>query len=283
MILIADSGSTKTDWSLVQGATVTATAATQGINPFYQSDDDIARIVGGELLPQIGDANAKQVDKVCFYGAGVRPEMRERVKTVLSAALHVDEVEVEGDLLGAARALLGAKEGIACILGTGSNSGLYDGKEIVANTPPLGFILGDEGSGAVMGKLFVGALCKGLLPNGLKEEYMATTHQDVAAIIDAVYRKPLPNRYLAQTTRFIHQHLGIPEVEHLVVDNFRAFFRRNLVHYRRPDLPVCAIGSIAWHFRSQFAQAARTEGFVVGTVVQSPMEGLVRFHGREAT
>ena len=117
MILIADSGSTKTDWSLVQGATVTATAATQGINPFYQSDDDIARIVGGELLPQIGDANAKQVEKVCFYGAGVRPEMRERVKAVLSAALHVDEVEVEGDLVGAARALLGTKEGIACILG----------------------------------------------------------------------------------------------------------------------------------------------------------------------
>ena len=188
------------------------------------------------------------------------------------------EVTVSGDLLGAARALFGAEEGIACILGTGSNSGLYDGSQLVKNTPPLGYILGDEGSGAVMGRLFLGSLCKGLLPQGLYEEYQRQTGLDMAAIIQKVYREPLPNRFLAQTTRFIHQHLEEDAVCKLVVDNFRAFFRRNLVQYGRRDLPVRAIGSVAYYFREQFVCAAEKEGFAVDRVEQSPMKGLVAFH-----
>lgn len=280
MILIADSGSTKTDWCLIQGEKVAFAAATQGINPFFHRDDDITRIVKDELLRQMDEETRKDIKEVFLYGAGIRPEMRQRVKTVLSTAIDEVQVEVENDLLGAARAMLGVEEGIVCILGTGSNSGLYDGNRIVANTPPLGFILGDEGSGAVMGKLFLGALCKGLLPEGLKEEFLKTTNQDVADIIDAVYRRPLPNRYLAGMARFIHQHLDIPEVEQLVVDNFKAFYRRNLVQYGSSHRTVYAVGSIAWHFRKQLAQAALDEGFCLGGVKQSPMEGLVRFHGR---
>ena len=279
MILIADSGSTKTDWCLIQGEKVAFAAATQGINPFFHSDDDITHIVKDELLRQMDEETRKEIKEVFFYGAGIRPEMRQRVKTVLSTAIDEAQVEVENDLLGAARAMLGVEEGIVCILGTGSNSGFYDGNRIVANTPPLGFILGDEGSGAVMGKLFLGALCKGLLPEGLKEEYLNGTNQNVADIIDAVYRRPLPNRYLAGTARFIHQHLDIPEVEQLVVDNFKAFYRRNLVQYGSRHRTVHAVGSIARHFRKQLAQAALEEGFCLGGVKQSPMEGLVRFHG----
>ena len=280
MILIADSGSTKTDWCLIQGEKVAFAAATQGINPFFHSDDDITHIVKDELLRQMDEETRKEIKEVFFYGAGIRPEMRQRVKTVLSTAIDEAQVEVENDLLGAARAMLGVEEGIVCILGTGSNSGLYDGNRIVANTPPLGFILGDEGSGAVMGKLFLGALCKGLLPEGLKEEYLNDTNQNVSDIIDAVYRRPLPNRYLAGTARFIHQHLDIPEVEQLVIDNFKAFYRRNIVQYGSRHLTVHAMGSIAWHFRKQLAQAALEEGFCLGGVRQSPMEGLVRFHVR---
>ena len=178
---------------------------------------------------------------------------------------------------GAARALFGHEEGIACILGTGSNSGLYDGRSIVVNTPPLGFILGDEGSGAVLGKLFVGSLCKGLMPKGLLEEYLAETQQEVADIIQAVYRQPLPNRYLAKTSRFIHSHLHVSEVRQLVIDNFRSFFQRNILQYGRNDLPVSAIGSVAWYYQDLFREAAEMDGFHVDKVMQSPMEGLLEY------
>ncbi len=247
MILIADSGSTKTDWCLANNGTVVARHATQGINPFFQNDEEIRLILNklvGEVLPVTG----------------------------------VENVDVQGDLIGAARSLFGHDSGIACILGTGSNSGLYDGKEVVKNAPPLGFILGDEGSGAVLGKLFLGALCKGLMPEGMLEEYVEATGQNVADIIQHVYRQPLPNRYLAQATHFIHDHLNVEEVRQLVIMSFRDFFRRNLVQYGRRDLPVRAIGSIAYHFHAQLSEAAETEGFMLDRVEQSPMMGLVDYH-----
>ena len=277
MTLIADSGSTKTDWCLARGGEVVARMATQGINPFYQSDEEITRILQDELMSQWPEA-VEDAHDVFFYGAGVRPEMAARMKRLVGDTTRAAYVEAHGDLLGAARALFGKNEGIACILGTGANSGLYDGTRIVQNTPPLGFILGDEGSGAVMGKRFVADLCKGLMPEGLMQEFKDATHQDVADIINAVYRQPLPNRYLASTTRFIHQHLNVEQVNNLVVDNFRDFFRRNLVQYQRRDLPVKVIGSIAFHFREQFACAAEMEGFALNGVEQGPMLGLVAFH-----
>lgn len=276
-ILIADSGSTKTDWCLLGDGMQATRYATQGINPFYQTDEQILHILRDELCVATGAQTADGIGQVQFYGAGIRPEMRQRMATLIGAVFPKAAIEVEGDLLGAARALFGREEGIACILGTGSNSGLYDGQTIIANTPPLGFILGDEGSGAVLGKLFLGALCKGLMPSGLLEEYLAATHQQMADIIQAVYREPLPNRYLAATSRFIHSHLHINEVRLLVIDNFQAFFRRNLVQYGRADLPVRAIGSVAWHYREQLSEAAQAEGFRLDRVEQSPMDGLVHY------
>ncbi len=277
MILIADSGSTKTDWCLTASEAVPQRMSTQGVNPFFQTDEQICGILHDELLPQILSSSVGLISEVHFYGAGIRPEMRERMKGILNEAFPKAKIEVESDLLGAARALFGHGEGIACILGTGSNSGLYDGQTIIANTPPLGFILGDEGSGAVLGKLFLGSLCKGLMPNGLLEEYLAETQQEISDVIQAVYRQPLPNRYLARTSRFIHSHIHVEEVRKLVVDNFRAFFRRNIVQYGRHDLPVRAIGSVAWYYQEQLKEAAQLEGFLVDQVFQSPMEGLVRF------
>lgn len=275
MKIIADSGSTKTDWCLVNGEKVMLRITTQGINPYYQTDEQITTLLRDELLRVMGEQQAELVSALHFYGAGIRPEMRQRMQTLLTPMFSAATVEVESDLLGAARALFGHEKGIACILGTGSNSGLYDGRVIVANTPPLGFILGDEGSGAVLGKLFVGSLCKGLMPKGLLEEYLTETQQEVADIIQAVYRQPFPNRYLAKTSRFIHSHLHVREVRQLVLDNFRAFFRRNLSQYARIDLPVGAVGSIAWHYQDLLGEAAQMEGFHVDKVMKSPIDGLI--------
>ena len=277
MILIADSGSTKTDWCLTASEAIPLRMSTQGINPFFQTDEQICGILLDELLPQIPPVSVDLIKEVHFYGAGIRPEMREWMNGILSKAFPKTNIKVESDLLGAAHALFGHGEGIACILGTGSNSGLYDGQSIIANTPPLGFILGDEGSGAVLGKLFLGSLCKGLMPNGLLEDYLKETQQEVSDIIQAVYRQPLPNRYLARTSRFIHSHIHVEEVRKLVVNNFRAFFKRNIVQYGRRDLPVGAIGSVAWYYQEELKEAAQMEGFLVDRVLQSPMEGLVRF------
>lgn len=279
MILIADSGSTKTDWCLIDDHGRKKDVSTQGINPFYQSDDEIKHILSDELRPSM-DATARSVKHVFFYGAGLRPEMRPRVSEVVASVFREATVEAESDLLGAARALFGSEPGIACILGTGSNSGLYDGAHIVKNTPPLGFILGDEGSGATLGRLFAGSLCKGLMPQGLLEEYLDFSHQTVADVIQRVYRSPLPNRYLAGMSTFIHEHLHIAEVHDLVVENFRSFFRRNLVAYESGHLKVRAVGSIAYYYREQLNVAAQLEHFCVDRVERSPMKGLVEYHAR---
>ena len=167
MILIADSGSTKTDWAVVDDGRMVTSMATQGINPFHQDTDNIAAVIETELLPKMGDIYPEEI---YFYGSGCREDKVEMMCSILGKTFpHCMRIEAQGDLLAAARAVCGANEGIACIMGTGANSCLYDGKRVVENTPPLGYILGDEGSGAVLGKLFVNALFKGQLPESLKD------------------------------------------------------------------------------------------------------------------
>ena len=185
------------------------------------------------------------------------------------------QIEAHSDLLGAARALCGKSEGLACILGTGANSCLYDGHRIIANTPPLGYILGDEGSGAVLGRRFLNALYKGHLGNETKAAFEAGMQLSLSDVIDRVYRQPLPNRWLASLSPFIHSHLDNPDVEALVVDNFSAFIARNIEPYRRRDLPLQAVGSIAYYYRDQLCQAAKQAGYAVGKVLRSPLDGLL--------
>jgi N-acetylglucosamine kinase-like BadF-type ATPase len=180
--------------------------------------------------------------------------------------------------MAAARALCGRDEGIACILGTGANSALYDGERIVQNTPALGYILGDEGSGAVLGRSFMNAIFKNPDFADIREEYLAEQQLTMADIIQRVYREPMANRFLASTSLYIGRHLDNPLLEELVVDNLRQFFRRNLAPYQRPDLPVHFFGSRAQHYRNQLLQAAAAEGYVVGRVMKSPLEGLVAYH-----
>ena len=170
------------------------------------------------------------------------------------------------------------KQGVACILGTGSNSGLYDGDRIVRNVPPLGFILGDEGSGAVMGKRFLGSLYKGLLPEDLKERFEQATGFSLPDVIQRVYREPMPNRFLASLSPFIAENLQCEPLRMLVLEHFRSFFRRNVAAYGCPELPVGIVGSIAHHFRSLVEEAAVKEKIRLEKVVQRPMNGLVDYH-----
>ena len=276
MILIADSGSTKTDWAVVDDGRMVTSMATQGINPFHQDTDNIAAVIETELLPKMGDIYPEEI---YFYGSGCREDKVEMMCSILGRAFpHCARIEAQGDLLAAARAVCGANEGIACIMGTGANSCLYDGKRVVENTPPLGYILGDEGSGAVLGKLFVNALFKGQLPESLKDEWLSETGLSINIIINKVYREPLANRFLASTSKFIRQHLEVKQLEEMVVDNFREHFRRNVNRYGRKDLPVGAIGSVAYYYREQLEKAAMAEGYSLGKVMRSPMDGLMRYH-----
>lgn len=274
-ILIADSGSTKTEWDL-DGLRI----KTQGINPFHQDDDTIRAILCDELLPQLySHCSVSEFSslKVSFYGSGVRPELEEKIVRLLSEAFpEAKQIDAHSDLLGAAIALCGHSEGIACILGTGANSCLFDGQRIVKNTPPMGYVLGDEGSGAVLGIRFLNALYKDRLPHTILSDFEAYIGMNLAQVVDRVYRQPLANRWLASLSEFIHAHMGEPLIEALVVENFRDFLRYNVAPYGRRDLPVSALGSIAYYYQSQFLEALKSEGYTVGKILRGPLDGLVR-------
>lgn len=280
--LVVDSGSTKTDWCVCIDGKQVCRCITQGINPFHQSDDYIYNIIGEELKPKLKAAFTNQnlgepsVRSIRFYGAGCRGAAIEGLrKILLSAFPEATEIEVGSDLLAAAHAVCGSEEGIACILGTGANSGLYDGKTIIANVSPLGYILGDEGSGAVLGKLFINGLFKGDVPSTIREEFLETTGQTLDDIIRRVYREPMANRYLASLSPFIRSHIDCREVRDIVVRNFVDFFRLNVDHYGRKDLPVGAVGSVAYYYRDELEEAARHCGYRIGKIVKSPLAELV--------
>ena len=268
-LLIADSGSTKTDWAV--GA---LRIKTQGINPFHQDVATISRILNEELLPRL-DNHHSGVKSIRFYGSGVRPELQTVMEELLHSAFPAaTDIQARSDLFGAARALCGRHEGIACILGTGANSCLFDGNQIVANTPPLGYILGDEGSGAVLGQRFLTALYRKELGEDLLLQFENWAGMNLSSIIDRVYRRPMANRWLASLAPFIHDHLSNAALQSLVVSNFSDFIVHHVNPYNRHDLPLSAVGSIAFFFRSQLMQAARVEGYSLGTILKSPIDGL---------
>ena len=291
MILIADSGSTKTDWAIVTGASQPVVLNTQGINPVHQSREEIVRILREEFVSLM--ASNPEVQKlrssailtpqfplaVYFYGSGIRPEMETLMTVLLRETFpQAQIVEAHSDLLGAARALCGRNEGIASILGTGANSCLYDGKAIVEHTPALGYILGDEGSGAVLGKRFIHDLYGGILSDNIREIFEKETKLTLAEIIKRVYRQPLANRFLASLSEFITNHLDDSEVRGVVVQNFIDFLRYHISPYHRQDLPVSFVGSIAWHYQDELREAADRLNYKLGMVLKTPLAGLIRYH-----
>lgn len=282
-ILLADSGSTKTSWRAWQGEDPPLCIETAGINPVLMDTETIVGLLDGQLLspsaPADGDRNAlADVREIHFYGAGCLPTTVPTVEKALEQTFPAAEIHVCSDLLGAARALCGHSEGIACILGTGSNSCLYDGRQICAHTPPLGYILGDEGSGAALGKRLLGDLLKGLLPKAVSNAFTDRYRLTAGQIIEQVYRRPLPNRYLAGFTYFMAEHRREPEMHRLLTESFESFFRRNLVAYARPDLPVHMTGSVAHVFADEIKEAARATGFTTGRIIPSPVEGMIAYH-----
>ena len=276
MILIADSGSTKTDWCVVGQGQLVRQIVTKGMNPFFQSEEEIENEIATALIPHL---ETNVLDAVYFYGAGCVPDKVPMMHNALSTHLNTKNgIEVNTDMLAVARGLCGHKPGIACIMGTGSNSCFYNGEEIVNNISPLGFILGDEGSGAVLGKLLVGDILKNQLPPAIKEAFLKQFDLTAPEIIDRVYRQPFPNRFLASLSPFIAQHLEEPGIRQLVLDSFIAFFRRNVMQYDYTQYPVHFIGSVAHCYREILQEAAQETGIRIGKILQSPMEGLILYH-----
>lgn len=277
MILIADSGSTKTDWCMVEKGKSVLRFQTRGMNPFFQTEEEMRKEIETGLLPALKDLIPSVV---CFYGAGCAfPEKNDMIRAVCQP-VFVCSCRGWERSPGCSRALCGDEPGIACILGTGSNSCYYDGKEIVKNVSPLGFILGDEGSGAVLGKLLIGDVLKDQLPPALKDLFLSQYGLTPASIMDRVYRQPFPNRFLAGFSPFIREHLDEPAIWELVTRSFLAFFTRNVKQYDCFELPVHLVGSVAWYYQDILKDIAFDLGIRIGTVAQSPMEGLIAYHGK---
>lgn len=268
MILVADSGSTKTQW-----ITETQSIETQGINPVRDRKEHILDIMRTELMPSL----CSDVSDIFFYGAGCIEPFMSSVSEALAEVFPESYIEVASDLLGAARALCQKEEGIACILGTGSNSCLCRDGQIISNISPLGFILGDEGSGAVLGKRLISEMLKGSLTH-LWDQFQDAYATGISDVIDRVYRQPQPNRYLASLVPFISQHRTDPDVCEMLKDEFTRFLTRNVARYDRPDLPVNFVGGIANAFATEIRSSCEACGLKMGRILARPAQEMLVYH-----
>ncbi|MDR2139336.1 MAG: ATPase [Tannerella sp.] len=280
MILIADSGSTKADWRVVDEEKIVRSVQTRGFNPFFQSEEEMGREISTHLLDSI---DLMKIDSIYFYGAGCVFEKVEIMRRVIMRHFHVEHVEVNTDLLAAARSSCGTEAGIACIMGTGSNSCFYDGEQIVQTVSPLGYILGDEGSGADLGKQLVKDLLKDMITPELKETFLKQFGLTLSEIMERVYRRPLPNRFLASFAPFLSEHIEDVRIHSLVLNRFKSFLRRNVMKYDYLNFRAHFVGSVAYHFRSILEEAAADTGVKIGSIILAPMEGLITYHTTDHT
>jgi len=276
-ILIADSGSTKTEWCLLVD-NKKKKILTQGLSPYFFNLQQIAEILKKELLPKLKNAIP---DEIFFYGTGCsNPANAAIVKKAIKTFFPESAIKVDHDLAGAAKALCGNEKGIACILGTGSNSCYYNGKRIVKNSPGLGFVLGDEGSGAYLGKKVIQYYLYNTFDEDLMERFKAKYQTDSSEILEAVYKKPLPNRYLAGFAIFLAENRGHFMIENIIEDGFNDFFFNHVYKYRESwTMPVNFIGSVAFGFKDILKEMCNTYELQLGKVLKNPMDGLVRYHG----
>ncbi|MBN8696013.1 MAG: N-acetylglucosamine kinase [Bacteroidetes bacterium] len=282
MILIADSGSTKTDWRLIDEQKNIHQFQTQGLNPYFLSSELIAEIVQHELISKFPNTVSFSATtlSIYFYGAGCKVEDKKTlVKGALLKLFPSAEVYVESDMLGAARALCGRSPGIAAILGTGSNTCYYDGNKIVENRTSTGFILGDEGSGAHIGKTFIQAFLNDELPEELAIRFQDRFKLNKDEIIDAVYRKPLPNRFLASFSKFVYQNQKEEYILQLLITCFEQFFDKHVCKYsRHKQLQLNCVGSVAFYYSNILRGVADKKGVLIGTIVESPISALTLYH-----
>jgi len=276
MILIADSGSTKTEWRELTDGTAGKSYISTGLNPFFLKSDDIVSL----LRKEMSEVEGMPVSQIFFYGTGCsNPAKIEIIAVALKKYFGDAELFVGSDLLGAARSLCQNEAGIACIIGTGSNSCYYDGKKIVSNVSPLGYILGDEGGGAVIGRKLVAGVLKKQLPGIVIENFFRAYPMSTSEILDSVYNMPFPNRFLGQFARFIAENIHVPELQAIITSSFDEFLLRNVLQYPEArKFPVHFTGSIAWHFRPFLEELLVKYRLQPGIFSLTPMENLVRYH-----
>lgn len=277
MILIADSGGSKIDWRIITDDGQILQAAAPGFNPYYQPVRDLIESIQGVIVPKVGQGTVSQV---FFYGAGVSSEKnQEIVKNAFLQFFPGASIEIGWDLLAAARALCGREPGIACIMGTGSNSCLYDGNGIIGNVANLGWILADEGSGAYIGKIFLVDYLRDKLPNSLAAAFKSRYPLTREEFLEKVYQQEKPSAFLASFTRFISEHLQEPYCYKLIYNSFSDFYENNVMKY--PDyknLKVHFTGSVAFHFSNILRQVAIDKGITVKNILEGPIAGLTLYH-----
>lgn len=279
MILIADSGGTKVEWCLLDRKGEVQRIVTVGMNALMVTVPEMTRRISMEVATPLGNLK-DEVKKIYFYGAGcVSPSVCDGVRRALAANFtNAEEINVSSDLVGTARALCGNEPGIACILGTGSNSCYYDGKNISRNVSALGYILGDEGSGAYLGKILVSDVLKEQLPEDIRSLFLKQYPITTVEVIQRVYREPGAQSYLASFTPFLKAHLDHPAIHKLVFDAFCAFFNRNVRVYSLPELPINFVGSVAYYYVDVLKEAAEHCHFKIGRVIKTPVDRLVKYH-----
>ncbi len=276
MQIVVDAGGTSCTWILIDNGMQLSTVVTDAIHAILTPDSEITDIAQKALVA----FNNPSANQIHFYGAGcIGSHINDRITQLLHNVFNPEHISVNTDMLCAARALFGDRSGIACILGTGSNSCHYNGTEIIENVSPLGFILGDEGSGAVLGRTLLGDILKKQLPADICQRFWDKYSLTQNQIIEHVYRKQAPNRFLASFTPFLKENIYFPEIETLVVNAFTGFLKRNIINYENAyQLPVSFIGSIAWHFSSQLKKAMGICNLNLETIEQTPVTGITAFH-----
>jgi N-acetylglucosamine kinase-like BadF-type ATPase len=275
-ILIADSGSTKCEWCfLINGKR--KLLETQGLSPYFLQPDQIVEILKMELIPGLKNADP---DIIYFYGTGcANPANRKMVHKAIRKVFREADVQINHDLMGAARALCGTKKGVVCILGTGSNSCYFNGRTIIKNSPGLGYILGDEGSGAYLGRKVLQYYLYNTFDEDLRYKFDAKYVTTPVEILEHVYKKPLPNRYLASFAIFLAENRGHYMVQNIIEDGLNDFFFSHLCKYRESwKLPIHFVGSVAYGFRDVLKELCQSYEFELGNILQKPMDGLIAYH-----
>ena len=277
-ILIADSGSTTTDWGIISDTGTAYQIKTAGINPVHQDDTSIADTLQ-ELSRLLGDVKPRQI---YFYGAGCVGEVtQQRLQRMLSDTFPTASViSVESDLLGAARSLCQREKGLAGILGTGANSCHYDGDKIIANVPPLGYILGDEGSGASLGKAFLRLLMRNRLKKEITDEFYTLFNTDYQILIQRIYREPAANRFLASLSPFIARHIDNSDIQAAVIDTFDSYFNNHIKHYDYHRLPLHLTGSVAYYYAEVIRYSGEKAGVIIDKIARTPIDGLIKYHSQ---
>lgn len=280
MKLIAESGSTRTEWVLVEDNNLIQRAFTEGLNPFFQTRREISRSVRLGL-PEL--FFKKKLEQVYFCGAGCSSHEKKNILGASLVAQFKTPIQVESDLLAAARGLFKCEAGIACILGTGSNSCFYDGKIIAKNVKAGGYILGDEGSGAVMGKHFLSDVLKGLAPKDITNDFYDKFRINANEVMESVYNRPFPNRFLATVSYFLADYLNEDYVYNLITSNLRSFFTRNVCQYDYQNYPVRFVGSLAYHYADLLREIAKEFVINLQVIEETPINGLIEYHAMNIT